>query len=320
MKSSGQSTKFPAPVYPRYRAGSCFADAKRYFLEPLLEIEYAHTLMLAKQGIMPESEAAACLRALDALDQDEIRGAAYDGTFEDLFFYLEKKLAALCGEEVAGKMHTARSRNDIDLTMYRMVLRSRLLGLFSAQMGLRQVLIDLAWRHRAALIPAYTHNQPAQPTTLGHYLIACIEILERDAERIRDAYVRVNRNPLGACAITTTGFPIDRSFTTKLLRHRCSAGELVRRDCSSGLSGRELRCALNCNAEPGQVRARPAAVEYGRSSGICASAMPTCRSRASCRRNGNPVRTGARSRACQPRAGGGARRNRPAQHSLRRHE
>ena len=217
MKSSGQSTKFPAPVYRDTVLAPVFADAKRYFLEPLLEIEYAHTLMLAKQGIMPESEAAACLRALDALDQDEIRGAAYDGTFEDLFFYLEKKLAALCGEEVAGKMHTARSRNDIDLTMYRMVLRSRLLGLFNAQMGLRQVLIDLAWRHRAALMPAYTHNQPAQPTTLGHYLMAYIEILERDAERIRDAYMRVNRNPLGACAITTTGFPIDRSFTTKLL-------------------------------------------------------------------------------------------------------
>jgi argininosuccinate lyase len=66
-------------------------------------------------------------------------------------------------------------------------------------------------------MPAYTHNQPAQPTTLGHYLMAYIEILERDAERIRESYARVNRNPLGACAITTTGFPIDRSFTMRLL-------------------------------------------------------------------------------------------------------
>lgn len=217
MKSSGQSTKFPAPIYRDTVLAPVFADAKQYFLEPLLEIEYAHTLMLARQGIMPAQEAASCIRALDQLDREEIRRAEYDGSFEDLFFYLEKKFAAACGEEVAGKMHTARSRNDIDLTMYRMVLRQRLLDLFEALLELRGTLCELAWEHRAALMPAYTHNQPAQPTTLGHYLMAYIEILERDAERIRDAYVRVNRNPLGACAITTTGFPIDRNFTEELL-------------------------------------------------------------------------------------------------------
>ena len=217
MKSPGQSTKFPAPIYRDTVLAPVFADAKRYFLEPLLEIEYAHTLMLARQGIMPAQEAASCIRALDQLDREEIRRAEYDGSFEDLFFYLEKKFAAACGAEVAGKMHTARSRNDIDLTMYRMVLRQRLLDLFEALLELRGTLCELAWEHRAALMPAYTHNQPAQPTTLGHYLMAYIEILERDAERIRDAYVRVNRNPLGACAITTTGFPIDRNFTEELL-------------------------------------------------------------------------------------------------------
>jgi argininosuccinate lyase len=114
-------------------------------------------------------------------------------------------------------MHTARSRNDIDLTMYRMVLRRRLARALEALLGLRRLLVEMAWEHRAALMPAYTHNQPAQPTTLGHYLMAYIEVLERDAERIRAAYARVNRNPLGACAITTTGFPIDRQFTEKML-------------------------------------------------------------------------------------------------------
>jgi len=208
---------FPAPVYRDTVLAPVFADAKRYFLKPLLEIEYAHTLMLARQGIMPEAEAAACLRALDGLDREEIRAARYDGTFEDLFFYIEKQLAAVCGEEIAGKMHTARSRNDIDLTMYRMVLRGRLMQIFEALLKLRSLLVELAWEHRSALMPAYTHNQPAQPTTLGHYLMAYIEVLERDAERVRESYARVNRNPLGACAITTTGFPIDRSFTERML-------------------------------------------------------------------------------------------------------
>jgi argininosuccinate lyase len=217
MKTPGQKSTFPAPIYRDTVLAPVFADAKRYFLEPLLEIEYAHTLMLARQGIMPEKEAALCLRALDELDRDEVRAAEYDGSFEDLFFYLEKKFAAACGEEVAGKMHTARSRNDIDLTMYRMVLRGKLMDVFDSLLGLRRFLVEMAWTHRESLMPAYTHNQPAQPTTLGHYLMAYIEILERDAERIRESYARVNRNPLGACAITTTGFPIDRSFTAELL-------------------------------------------------------------------------------------------------------
>lgn len=215
--STNKRPAFPAQVYRDIVLAPVFADAKRYFLEPLLEIEYAHTLMLARQGIMPRNEAAACLRALDALNLDEIRAAHYDGSFEDLFFFLEQKLAAACGEEVAGKMHTARSRNDIDLTMYRMVLRGRLLQILGSSLVLRRLLIELAWQHRAALMPAYTHNQPAQPTTLGHYLMAYIEVLERDAERLRQSYARVNRNPLGACAITTTGFPIDRRYTERLL-------------------------------------------------------------------------------------------------------
>jgi argininosuccinate lyase len=208
---------FPAPTYRKTVLERVFSDAKRYFLSPLLEIEYAHTLMLARQGIMPSSEASMCIRALDALDLAEIRDAEYDGSFEDLFFLVEHTLGSACGAEIAGKMHTARSRNDIDLTMYRMVLCEFMREILSALVDLRTILVDLAWQHHSALVPAYTHNQPAQPTTLGHYLMAFIEILERDSERLIAAYARVNRSPLGACAITTTGFPIDRHMTEQLL-------------------------------------------------------------------------------------------------------
>lgn len=211
---------FPAPIYRDTVLQQVFGDAKRYFLAPLLQIEYAHTLMLAQQGIMPRSEAAQCLNALDHLDLDLIRNTPFDGSFEDLFFLVEHKLAEAAGSAIAGKMHTARSRNDIDLTMYRMVLRDLLLETLGALLRLRGRLIDLAWEHRAALTPAYTHNQPAQPTALGHYFMAYIEVLERDVERLIAAFARVNRNPLGACAITTTGFPIDRHFTESLLGFR----------------------------------------------------------------------------------------------------
>ena len=215
--SSSPADVFPAPIYRATVLQHVFSDAQRYFLDPLLEIEYAHTLMLAQQGIMPAHEAARCFRALDSLDRTELRETSYNGEFEDLFFLVEHKLALLCGSEIAGKMHTARSRNDIDLTMYRLVMRKDLLDLASAQLALRSRLVELAWQYRAALMPAYTHNQPAQPTTLGHYLMAYVEILERDVERVTAAYTRLNRNPLGACAITTTGFPIDREITGRLL-------------------------------------------------------------------------------------------------------
>lgn len=218
MNSTKQSDRpaFPAPVYRETVLAPIFADAKRYFLAPLLRIERVHTLMLAEQGIMSEGDAGCCLRALDELDLPAILATEYDGSFEDLFFLVERDLAAVAGE-AAERMHTARSRNDIDLTMYRMIVREHLLALAAAQLELRRTLVALAWKHRAALMPAYTHNQPAQPTTLGHYLMAMVEILERDTERVRAAYARVNRCPLGACAITTTGFPIDRSFTANLL-------------------------------------------------------------------------------------------------------
>ena len=208
---------FPAPVYRRTVLEDIFANAQLYFLEPLLEIEYAHTLMLAQQGIIPARSAAICLRGLDQLSIAEIRGAPYDPAVEDLYFYLEKKLTELCGAEHCGYMPTARSRNDVDMTMYRMVLRSHCLLVSRSLLAFRSLLLGLAERHHGSLIPAYTHQQPAQPTTLGHYLMASVAWLERDGLRLQQAYGRLNRSPLGACAITGTGFPIDREQTAALL-------------------------------------------------------------------------------------------------------
>ena len=112
--------KFPAPLYAETVLIANFEDAKRYFLTALLEIHYAHTLMLERQGIVNKQDAKAILRALDALDLHKIQSACYDGSCEDLFFYIEKRLEEIIDADVAGKMHTARSRNDIDLTLYRL--------------------------------------------------------------------------------------------------------------------------------------------------------------------------------------------------------
>lgn len=209
--------KFPTQTYRDCVLSDVFEDAKRLFLEALLDVDRAHAVMLTEQGIISVDEGRALIAAVARLDLATVRGVEYDGSCEDLFFYLQERLAAACGADVAGKLHTARSRNDIDATIYRMRLRGDVLAIVRAAMDLRRVLLDTAAQHHETLIPAYTHTQPAQPTTLAHFLLAMAEVLGRDVGRLRQSFAAVNCSPLGACAITTTGFPIDRARTAELL-------------------------------------------------------------------------------------------------------
>lgn len=206
-----------APEYVDLVLNDIFEDAKRLFLVQLRAIDYAHLVMLTEQGIVARDAARLIRTGLDRIDEEAVRAVAYDGTYEDLFFYLEQTLIEVCGHEIAGRLHTARSRNDIDMTMYRMRLREAVLDTAAAVEELRSALITLAGQHLTTVYAAHTHTQPAQPTTVAHYLLAVIEQLGRDHTRLRAAYASINRNPLGACAITGTGFPIDRDRTSALL-------------------------------------------------------------------------------------------------------
>jgi argininosuccinate lyase len=206
-----------APDYVAHVLNENFEDAKSLFLSPLLAIHYAHLIMLAERGIVAAADARLVRAALDGICEEDVRKVAYDGTYEDLFFYVERLIVQACGEDVAGRLHTARSRNDIDMTMYRMRQRGFVLDLLEGVLDLRQTLLAVADRHRETVFPAHTHTQPAQPSTVAHYLLGAIEQLERDATRLRAAYASTNLNPLGACAITGTGFPIDRHLTSRLL-------------------------------------------------------------------------------------------------------
>jgi len=206
-----------AREYVTYVLNENFEDAKALLLSPMMAINYAHLVMLADRGIVSAGDAHALREALDGVSQDEIRNVKYDGTYEDLFFYVERLVIQAAGDEVAGRLHTARSRNDIDMTMYRMRQREFILGLLAASFELRGSLLDLVDRHRDTIFAVHTHTQRAQPTTVAHYLLAVVEQLERDASRLQAAYDRTNRNPLGSCAITGTGFPIDRQLTSDLL-------------------------------------------------------------------------------------------------------
>ncbi len=206
-----------APEYVSHVLNENFEDAKTLFLSPLMAIHYAHLVMLADRAIVSSADAGTLRRALDSISLADVRTVAYDGTYEDLFFYVERLLVQACGEEVAGRLHTARSRNDIDMTMYRMRQREFILAVLTAVHELRAALLELADQHRDTVFAAHTHTQPAQPSTIAHYLLGVIEQLERDAVRLRAAYACTNCNPLGSCAITGTGFPIDRNLTTDLL-------------------------------------------------------------------------------------------------------
>ena len=205
------------PCYVRLVLNQNFEDAKAQLLAPLMAIHYAHLVMLAERGIVTAADATAIRDALRSVPLDEVRAVDYDGSCEDLFFYVERLLERACGEDVAGRLHTARSRNDIDMTMYRMHQRELIVAVLREVSALRRSLLDLASLHRETVFAAHTHTQPAQASTVAHYLLAVVEQLERDAARLHAAYRSTNRNPLGACAITGTGFPIDRARTAQLL-------------------------------------------------------------------------------------------------------
>jgi argininosuccinate lyase len=206
-----------APEYVTYVLNENFEDAKANFLAPLMALHYAHLVMLADKAIISRADAHAIRVALDQVDQDAVRKVNYDGSYEDLFFYIDRLIIAACGADVAGRLHTARSRNDIAMTTYRMRQRECLLQLTAATLDLRRSLLGLVAKHHDTVFAVHTHTQRAQPTTVAHYLLAVIEQVERDATRLKSAYVHTNVNPLGACAITGTGFDIDRTLTADLL-------------------------------------------------------------------------------------------------------
>jgi argininosuccinate lyase len=206
-----------APEYVSIVLNEHFEEAKELLLAPLMAINQAHLVMLAERGIISPRDARTLRASLDGISLDTVREVSYDGTYEDLFFFIERLIEKQAGEEVAGRLHTARSRNDIAMTMYRIRQREFIAAVARAALELRCALLDLASRHRETIYAAHTHTQPAQPTTIAHYLLAIVEQLERDSGRLLASYDATNRNPLGACAITGTGFPIDRGRTSELL-------------------------------------------------------------------------------------------------------
>ncbi len=177
----------------------------------------AHVAMLAKQGIVSAEDAATIAAGLDRVAAEyQANGVAEDLALEDIHMQTEARLADAIGP-VAGRLHTARSRNDQVATDFKLWVRDAIDTVVVALRNFQEALLTRAEDHAASVMPGFTHLQSAQPVTLGHHLLAYWEMTARDITRFTDARARMNRCPLGSAALAGTGFPLDRDATAAAL-------------------------------------------------------------------------------------------------------
>ena len=177
----------------------------------------AHVAMLAAQGIVSEADANAITQGLSRIAAEyEADGVPEDWDLEDIHMTTESRLTDLIGP-AAGRLHTARSRNDQVATDFRLWVRGAIDQMDAGLEALQRALVTRAEEHAASIMPGFTHLQTAQPVTLGHHLMAYFEMFARDRSRLSDARARLNECPLGCAALAGTGFPIDRDMTAQAL-------------------------------------------------------------------------------------------------------
>lgn len=215
--SATWSDRFEQGLHPAIERFNASIGFDITLLQEDLDGSMAHARMLAQCGVITEAEADQLCGGLE-----QIRTEAAEGRFqpgledEDVHFAVERRLIALLGP-VGKKLHTGRSRNDQVGTDLRLWLRRRIDELIPQVKGFQRALLRQALSHRQTLIPGYTHLQRAQPVCLAHHLLAYVEMLERDRQRLEDVRKRVNVSPLGAAALAGTPVPIDRRSTAAAL-------------------------------------------------------------------------------------------------------
>jgi len=191
--------------------------ADRHLADADVLVDIAHVMMLNKQRIIEPETAKSLLSALLQLYDDGIPDSVFSDQFEDIHAGIESYLVETAGEEVGGRLHSGRSRNDEVAACLRIRIREDILRQLAILCKLREVLLSLAGDHQDAVMPGFTHLQHAQPTTLAHYLLSYEQAFSRDFERLMETFPRVNLSPLGAAAFASTGFPVSREYTADLL-------------------------------------------------------------------------------------------------------
>jgi argininosuccinate lyase len=201
----------------------------RYILRPRLEgeieslfahmgrVNRAHVVMLVETGIIDRQAGSRILASLVGMERRGVASLTLDPNKEDLYFNVEAVVIAELGGDAGGQMHTGRSRNDLYATIHRLKTRAIALNLTARALKLRRRLLEKAAENAEVVMTGYTHMQPGQPITVGHYYAGLAQAIGRDAQRLLDAWRNINLNPLGAGALATTGFPLDRRRTAHLL-------------------------------------------------------------------------------------------------------
>ncbi len=180
----------------------------------------AHAKMLGKQKIISKKDQITIIKGLKSIEKDiDNDKVTFSKKLEDIHMNIESLLFKKVGK-IAGKLHTARSRNDQVVTDLKLWIRNNSLELNKELKKIQKTLIGVAKRHTNTIMPGYTHLQIAQPITLAHHLLAYVEMIARDQTRLKDCVFRLNENPLGSVALAGTSFPIDRKYTTKELNFR----------------------------------------------------------------------------------------------------
>jgi argininosuccinate lyase len=192
-------------------------DFDRHLFRQDIAASRAHAAMLAKQGIITADDARKIAHGLDTiLSEIESGRFKFKRSLEDIHMNVESRLTELIGP-AAGRLHTARSRNDQVATDFRLWIRETIDSVDAALAGYQRALAEKALEHASTVMPGFTHLQVAQPVTFGHHLLAYVEMAARDRGRFADARKRANFCPLGAAALAGTAFPIDRAMTAKAL-------------------------------------------------------------------------------------------------------
>ena len=210
----GRFASGPDPIMEEINAS---IDFDRHLYRQDITASKAHAAMLAKTGIISAQDAKRIAHGLDTiLSEIEAGKFKFKRALEDIHMNVEGRLGELIGP-AAGRLHTARSRNDQVATDFRLWIRDAIDGIDAALAAYQRALAQKAIDHAATVMPGFTHLQTAQPVTFGHHLLAYVEMAARDRGRLADARKRLNESPLGAAALAGTSFPIDRIMTAKAL-------------------------------------------------------------------------------------------------------
>lgn len=206
------------PIYKKEILEEIFNHSQANYWDDIFKINYAHCIMLIEEEIINKDIGLKIINGLKIIEEnnspEDIR---FSENNEDLYFWIENKLIESLGQDIAGRLHTGRSRNDINITLFRLNLKDNLIKLRTNLLELILIILNRIEETKDTIWIAFTHGQPAQPITFGHYLAAQVEVLFRDSKRLLDSTKDVDNSPMGAAAISTTGFKLNRERVAYLL-------------------------------------------------------------------------------------------------------